>query len=172
MAQAPAAHHYHIEIRPTGKKNPASQGTEVWVVRFEGKKYTPAAEIIQPAQGWFTRDGSVVTIGQGSTLVFDGDLPEADRLGFLAHPWSGIAEVAINGRSRTLDLYAATSSSAYVDLGLPSAAPAASASTSVSAPTASSEGAPPQYLWYTAAVLVLLGLASVISLVLRTRKGR
>jgi hypothetical protein len=101
------AKHVRITVRPTGERNPSSQGSEIWVLRA-GAANKPATEVFTPTEGWQARDGSLVAIGQAEPLQANIDTDQIDAIEVLHHAWSGKVEIIFEGRSETIDLYAPT----------------------------------------------------------------
>lgn len=100
-AQAPVV---DLTVTATGKKNPLGKGSEVWLVGFPGMEHAQA----EPEGSWIQKDGNLLALGerQPSTLIWRG--LGLQTVSFLTHPWSGVAELTINGEHQTLDLYSAS----------------------------------------------------------------
>jgi len=98
-----------LEIIATGAKNPASQGSEVWVKKFTLGDEARPSELFDPGADWEPRDDLLVSYRhQPARLSWHGWVPRDTRLEFGKHAWSGVVEVRINGVSRNYDLYAQT----------------------------------------------------------------
>jgi len=98
-----------ISIRATGSGNPASKSTEIWITRF-GRGWG-VSELVSGGSfepGWELRDDALVSYQrQPSTARWKGYIDSDFVIVFVRHPWSGIAEVAVNGRGGRQDLYSA-----------------------------------------------------------------
>lgn len=99
---------HRLEIVATGRKNPASQGSEVWVpaIRDTDGGAIPSSEL-QLGAGWEVRDGVPVSLRhQPAVLKWRGGAEGDVTIVLGAHPWSGIAAVRLDGFTREVDLYA------------------------------------------------------------------
>lgn len=90
-----------VTITATGQKNPASKSAEVYVSlgaaagsAFEGKHWEKRGDVFVSYEK------------QPSVLRFIGSHDAHPVLHIIQHPYSGIAEVSINGKVQRLDLYA------------------------------------------------------------------
>jgi hypothetical protein len=100
---------HHLTIKATGQKNSASKSTEVWVIGLYSADGTHIPVSAFRIEGdWEIRDDVLVSYkSQPAVLEWDGPLPGDGTLVLAAHPWSGIAEIWVDGgRARLLDLYA------------------------------------------------------------------
>lgn len=100
---------HEISIRNIGQSNAASKGHEVWLLWTKGIEVRHATTMFKAADGWFERDGNIISTDASGALTFKGELDGVDALVFFRHPWSGRAEVTINGQRRDVDLYASES---------------------------------------------------------------
>lgn len=106
-----------VSITATGQKNPNSKSSEVWVNLL--------SEPVQglrdfEGEGWEKRGNVFVSYQkQPSVLRYRGSWGSGAALRFVRHPYSGIAEVSINGKMQRLDLFSEAGGS--VDVPLPEA---------------------------------------------------
>ena len=102
-----SARQTQVTITALGEKNPAAQGSEVWIVELPSQ--LPAAALLasrSSALGWEQRDGALLSSHeQPATIRHRGPVDQGAKLGFVRHPWSGKVEVAINGEAKVYDLY-------------------------------------------------------------------
>ncbi len=103
---------FSVSVRPGTSEG--SKGSEVWVFDISTPQsrvtFTPSQFSNEP---WLLRDdaaapGGKVAIGNGTSPSVLNATVEGSRLTirFLQHPWSGSAEVTVNGKRSTIDLYA------------------------------------------------------------------
>lgn len=99
-----------VTIRALGDKNPASQGSEVWLldVRADRRERTVPWDFVNRGGKFEERAderapyGKCLLMHRGSASFIGGLDPEV-RL--LMHPWSGRVEIAFGGRREVVDLY-------------------------------------------------------------------
>lgn len=116
---------HQLEVVATGQKNPAAQGSEVWLTGFLQNDGTalPAADF-QLDGTWEVRDGVPVSYQhQPAVLRWQGQLDGSATLRMLAHPWSGIVTITWDGVSQTIDLYADPGTQKEVRLAVGTSAP-------------------------------------------------
>jgi len=103
----PVLREYDIVITATGQKNPAAQGTEVWVTSFGFRGRNRPTEYMTEVFGWKQDKGGAFFShdNQPASIRWRGWLPLNGSLSFGTHLWSGIAELTVNGQRRRLDLY-------------------------------------------------------------------
>jgi hypothetical protein len=96
-----------IEVVATGQKSAQAQGSETWLYGItQGDAPAIPISTFAPDEGWATKDEALLAAGPGpATARWEGILEPGAQLRFLAHPWSGIVEVRIDGASQTVDLY-------------------------------------------------------------------
>jgi len=114
-----------VKITPTGKRNATSQGHEVLLIgaaRANGLPFEARAEMAP--EGWEV----ISDVGGGPefgsfSFAFRGlhgrlelETGTKGRLAFITHPWSGMAQVEVDGRSIEIDLYSAETSVVILDL--------------------------------------------------------
>jgi len=103
----PLATNHTLEIIATGKKNPLSQGKEVWVIGLflpNGKQIPPSEFTLKG--DWEIRDGIPLSYkNQPSQLYWQGRAAGDLRLVFVSHPWSGKVKVIWDGQEEVVDLY-------------------------------------------------------------------
>ncbi len=104
LREAPAGRESFVELSTAGHKSPSSQGSEVWF-RLEVDGHPIPVSEWQSTGTWDSKDGAWVTSGPAS-MRWRGKVNEGLKLSLLHHPWSGIADIDIDGKSQTLDLYA------------------------------------------------------------------
>jgi hypothetical protein len=96
-----------LDVVATGQKQPAAQGSEVWVqavVRGDGSP-VPTSEL-KLGPGWEVRDGLPLSFqGQPATLHWNGTSQGDLRVRLVSHPWSGLVTLRWNGQEQTIDLY-------------------------------------------------------------------
>ena len=101
-----------LSITATGSKNPISKSSEVWVSllpRQAGGNFDGA--------GWEKRgDGFVSYQVQPAVLQYRGNWSSGSVLRLIRHPYSGIAEVSIGGKTQKLDLFSETETSINIPL--------------------------------------------------------
>lgn len=94
-----------LGVTATGDKNQASQGAEVWIRTLGGASPGAAGA----SSGWESREERLVWPRHDRSPAYEwrGELDRRSELIFDTGPWSGIAEVTLNGRSQRIDLYSA-----------------------------------------------------------------
>ena len=96
-----------LQIIATGQRNPAAQGSEVWVTAIQkpdGSKI-PASELTLTGD-WEVRGGVPLSYrNQPASLGWSGALNGDVTLTFVAHQRSGVVQVVWDGHSQQLDLY-------------------------------------------------------------------
>ncbi len=99
-----------VEVIATGEKNPASVGTEVWVLEAtEDGRPVPFANL-DLTRSWELREGALLSAGQSmpAPISWDAEVSQETVLVLVAHPYSGIAEVTRGGTTQRIDLYDAS----------------------------------------------------------------
>ncbi|TMA48311.1 MAG: hypothetical protein E6J81_06085 [Deltaproteobacteria bacterium] len=100
---------HRLEVVATGERNEAAKATEVWTYGIfddEGNCLVPPTTLERRGD-WSLRGETIVSHGQQPAgLRWEGVLTRDLSLRLLSHPWSGVVEVAWDGRQRRLDLYA------------------------------------------------------------------
>jgi hypothetical protein len=105
---------HHLEVIATGERNAESLGSEVWV------RGLPAGGASAADGGWERRADDLASVAaQPAAFRWSGWLARDAELRLVAHPWSGIARVTWDGRTRTVDLFSATGREEVVPLPLP-----------------------------------------------------
>jgi hypothetical protein len=110
-----------VAITATGEKNEASIGSEVWVtsVAPDGKELGLPQLL---ADGWELKSLGELFSARGS-IAFELERYKNLRIRFVAHPWSGIVEVATPAGAERYDLYRPSENEGWLDLDIPFAAP-------------------------------------------------
>ncbi len=116
------ASQHRLEIVATGQKNPASQGSEVWVTGLFLNNGTQVDTADFQLDGkWEMRNGVPLSYQQQpATLRWQGMVDGDVKLRLLSHPWSGVVAINWDGVSQTVDLYA--ESGTQKDIILPAGA--------------------------------------------------
>lgn len=99
-----------VTITPLNERNPAAQGSEVWVLRaFDSGQALDLAAFVHEG-AWIWRDnGELVAVsGVTAPLRWHGRVRSALTLELLAHPWSGKVRVEVGDQVQEVDLYAET----------------------------------------------------------------
>jgi hypothetical protein len=107
---------HRLEVVATGEKNERSHGSEVWILGLwdEGKMWIPPSAL-SLGEGWEMRDGVPLSFrDQPSTLTWQG-VTNGLRLQFLRHDRSGKALIRWDEEEITLDLYAPTPQSQFME---------------------------------------------------------
>lgn len=90
-----------VSVTATGQKNPNAKSSEVYVT------LGPSSRKAFKGEHWERRGNIFVSYqAQPSVLRYVGSSNTRPVLQFVQHPYSGIAEVSINGATQRLDLYA------------------------------------------------------------------
>lgn len=111
-----------IKIRATGQKNPASQGSEVWLLSADD---SIACQIpfrwLRADPAWKLLDNYFVSKHeQPGNLLWSGYFSDRRcRLVFSSHPWSGFVRVTLNGKFQVFDLYAPVQDKKEILLEIP-----------------------------------------------------
>jgi hypothetical protein len=120
-----AAQVHQLEIVATGQKNPAAQGSEVWVtgLMLDGCDRVPASAF-ELDGNWEVRDGVPLSHQQQPAMLrWQGTVDGEAELRLVSHPWSGIVTVTWDGASQTLDLYSDRAADFQTELSLFAATP-------------------------------------------------
>ncbi|PMP87138.1 MAG: hypothetical protein C0183_02685 [Roseiflexus castenholzii] len=110
-----------VTITPLNERNPAAQGSEVWLLRAsDGGQALDLATFVRDG-GWVWRDNGELVALTGTTapLRWQGWVRSALTIELLEHPWSGRVRVQVGDQAQELDLYAATARSRVVTLAPP-----------------------------------------------------
>jgi hypothetical protein len=104
----PETAYHRLVIVATGQKNAGAKASEVWVTGFEdgdGTQIAPSSFTQEVA--WEIIDGVPTSRQQQpATLRWEGSITGDAQLNFIAHAWSGIAQIIWDGQTRTVDLFA------------------------------------------------------------------
>ena len=104
-----------VTVTFTGEKNAAALGTEVWIVGV-GSASGPMSTA--GLDGWAARGTAVVGFeGTEETIRVPEGWPERGIIRFGTSSYSGIVEIAVDGKRSKFDLYSAASNS--LDVSLP-----------------------------------------------------
>jgi hypothetical protein len=104
-AMSPIPH--KLEVIAIGQKDPRSQGSEVWLLGL----YLPDGRKVDVTEfnldrSWIIRDGVPVSYqNQPASLSWQSTAQGMMRLVLGTHPWSGIAQLIIDGKSQEINLY-------------------------------------------------------------------
>jgi glycosyltransferase involved in cell wall biosynthesis len=112
-----------VTVRVASGRHPEARGREVWCAGVRPVRDTvwTLDGVVGAPPGWSRRNGGVAPRQQvllsstpGATLCFDlgrGGF----GLGFLHHPWSGRVELSVDGRTQTIELFAARAAEGFYD---------------------------------------------------------
>jgi hypothetical protein len=150
--------HHTLAIVATGQRNPAAQGSEVWLQRLERSDGLPLPLTdLQPEGDWEMRDNVWLSYqNQPATLRWQGPMDGSLRLILTAHPWSGLVRVVWDGQDQMVDLYDPAGTTREITLAV------------ATAPTGLTPLALSLYVAWTVA---LAGLLLGVGLVLTTWRG-
>ncbi|KAF6567412.1 hypothetical protein G9G63_02035 [Paenibacillus sp. EKM202P] len=98
---------YHIiEIHPLAQKNSASLGKEVWLKELKIDDHNiPINEMLMIGK-WEIIENTPVYTGEGDAEIkWKGEIQKDIKLKLSNHPYSGIVQITIDGKSQILDLY-------------------------------------------------------------------
>lgn len=94
-----------VTIQPLETANINSRGTEVWINTINNKRPEQYEEIQVP-EGWFIKDGALVSTGDGKVSPFVVTLRSInDEIVLQKHPWSGSVKIITNWSEDIIDLY-------------------------------------------------------------------
>lgn len=103
-----------VTLTVTGEKNAAALGTEVWVV---GVGSASGSVSVAGLDGWAQRGTAVVGFeGTEKTIQIPQGWPYGGIIRFGTSPYSGVVEIAVDGKRSRIDLYSAASNSMDVTL--------------------------------------------------------
>lgn len=110
-----------VTITPLNERNPAAQGSEVWLLRASNGGQALDLATFAHDGGWVWRDNGELVALTGTTapLRWRGQVRSALMVELLEHPWSGRVRVQVGDQAQELDLYAATARSRMVTLAPP-----------------------------------------------------
>ncbi len=112
-----------IRITALNQHNPESEGNEVWLLDVISANSASAYDLSQARRtgSWEMRRNidsqsnlCLITPGNGRVQMIAG---VGDRLNFLAHPNSGMAEINWQGQKSTIDLFSFPAGRLIVELG-------------------------------------------------------
>ncbi|MDW8146905.1 MAG: DUF6020 family protein [Roseiflexaceae bacterium] len=103
----PWVQYAEVTLTPLNARNPAAQGSEVWLLRAFNGKQTLDLTAFEHNGVWEWRDGALMApTGITAPLRWRGWVRDALTLDLLAHPWSGKVRVQVGDQVQELDLYA------------------------------------------------------------------
>lgn len=116
----PPASPHSLEIIATGKKNPLSQGSEVWVTGLflsNGDQVLISEFTLNG--DWEIREGVPLSYkNQPAHLYWQGKSSSSLHLVLLSHPWSGKIKLLWDGQEDVIDLYSNTDENKEIILEL------------------------------------------------------
>ena len=97
-----------VTITPLNARDPAAQGSEVWLLRARMSGRPFSLEAFEHDGAWVWRDhGELVALtGTTAPLRWRGWVRGELMLELLRHPWSGLAQVTVNEQVQEVNLYA------------------------------------------------------------------
>lgn len=107
-ASPPALSRSKLQVIALGEKNPASLGSEVWVLGIDSSSGSHVSvSTFEQGGSWEIRGEQVVSYqAQPARLLWTGSIPGKKELILLCHPCSGVAEVRWGSSAQRVDLYA------------------------------------------------------------------
>ena len=97
-----------VTITPLDARDPAAQGSEVWLLqaRMSGRPFS--LEAFEHDGAWVWRDNGELVAPTGTTapLRWRGWVRGELTLELLRHPWPGLAQVTVNEQVQEVNLYA------------------------------------------------------------------
>ncbi len=97
-----------VTITPLDARDPAAQGSEVWLLqaRMNGRPFPLEAFAHDGAWVWRDNGEPVAPTGTTAPLRWRGWVRGELTLELLRHPWSGLARVTVNEQVQEVNLYA------------------------------------------------------------------
>ena len=101
-----------VTITPLNARDPAAQGSEVWLLRARMSGRPFSLEAFEHDGAWVWRDHGELVAPTGTTAPLRwrgwvrGELTGELTLELLRHPWSGLARVTVNEQVQEVNLYA------------------------------------------------------------------
>jgi hypothetical protein len=97
-----------VTITPLDARDPAAQGSEVWLLqaRMNGRPFPLEAFTHDGAWVWRDNGELVAPTGTTAPLRWCGWVRGELTLELLRHPWSGLAQVTVNEQVQEVNLYA------------------------------------------------------------------
>jgi len=97
-----------VTITPLDARDPAAQGSEVWLLqaRMNGRPFPLEAFTHDGAWVWRDNGELVAPTGTTAPLRWRGWVRGELTLELLRHPWSGLAQVTVNEQVQEVNLYA------------------------------------------------------------------
>jgi hypothetical protein len=97
-----------VTITPLNARDPAAQGSEVWLLRasINGRPFPLEAFTHDGAWVWRDHGELVALTGTTAPLRWRGWVRGELTLELLRHPWSGLARVTVNEQVQEVNLYA------------------------------------------------------------------
>lgn len=110
--------HRELSIRALGRNSCRAQGREVWITAItagDGSSI-PLSELALD-KSWTVREGVPLSTGALGVAQWAGLVHGELTVHFVSHPWSGMVEVACDGVSQVIDLYAESGGTKAVRVG-------------------------------------------------------
>ena len=107
-----------IVIEATGERNPASLGSQVWLLVIAGNRNPSPDQFTEfDEDGWEIRDRALLSYrNQPARLVWEGLVRPRDAVVLVKNPWSGKVRVTRDGVTTTHDLYSPVSETLRIEL--------------------------------------------------------
>ncbi len=106
----------HVRVLATGEKNPAAQGSEVWLGSVAAGPKTATTPLKRLCRGDWYAKGALLAFSHAQPEALDCRVKSTSTIAFTfgMHPWSGKVRLAYAGQAVDLDLYSAEGSAKTV----------------------------------------------------------